>query len=295
MSGPAKPLLPWPGAGDALRLVIEVIAALVLLFGVAQGGEPGGVPQIAVGDAVGIRGGVAEVTVRVNGPGFAFETAQLDILFDGDSLAVGPADCRKSARLPEHVLIVTDPTTQPEPPKRRVRFALLDLSEPIDQFPEGDLFTCSFHVAPDAVLGSLALTEEKLAVSGDGLNSLCDFSGPIPCEQRDGTVLVAEPTATGTPTDTGTPTATPTATVPTATATATPTASPVPSATPMPCAGDCDGDGVVIIGELIAGVRVALGASPPSECAASDVNGDGRVTVNELVAAVARALNGCGI
>ena len=295
MSGPAKPLLPWPGAGDALRLVMEVIAALVLLFGAAQGGEAGGVPQIAVGDAVGIPGGVAEVTVRVNAPGVQLETAQLDILFDGDALALDPADCRKSARLPEHVLIVADPTMQPDPPKRRVRFALLDLSEPIDQFPEGDLFTCSFHVAPDAVLGSLALTAEKLAVSGDGLKSLCDFSGPISCEQRDGTVLVAEPTATGTPTDTGTPTATPTATVPTATATATPTASPVPSATPMPCAGDCDGDGVVIIGELIAGVRVALGASPPSECAASDVNGDGRVTVNELVAAVARALNGCGI
>jgi len=289
MSGPAKPLLPWPGAGDALRLIMEVIAALALLFGGAQGGEAGGVPQIAVGDAVGIPGGVAEVTVRVGAPGVQLETAQLDILFDGDALVLDPADCRKSARLPEHVLIVVDPTLQPDPPKRRVRFALLDFSEPIDQFPEGDLFTCSFHVAPDAVPGGLPLTADKLAVSGDGLKSLCDFSGLISCEQRDGTVLVAEPTTTGTPT------ATPTATVPTVTPTATPTASPSPSATPMPCAGDCDGDGVVIIGELIAGVRVALGASPPSECAASDVNGDGRVTVNELVAAVARALNGCGI
>jgi hypothetical protein len=40
------------------------------------------------------------------------------------------------------------------------------------------------------------------------------------------------------------------------------TPTPTATATPLPpiCAGDCDGDGVVTIGELVTGVRIALGS-----------------------------------
>lgn len=58
------------------------------------------------------------------------------------------------------------------------------------------------------------------------------------------------------------------------------------------CGGDCGGDGLVTVNELITGVNLALG-SAGSQCPSFDRNADGAVVVNELVAAVANALNGC--
>lgn len=57
-----------------------------------------------------------------------------------------------------------------------------------------------------------------------------------------------------------------------------------------PRAGDCNGDGIVTIDELVRGVRVALGVDAASACAALDLDADGRVGVHELVAAVVAAL-----
>ena len=59
------------------------------------------------------------------------------------------------------------------------------------------------------------------------------------------------------------------------------------------CAGDCGGDGLVSIDELITGVSIAIGTTPDGQCAAFDADGDGLVAVNELVAAVGNALIGC--
>jgi subtilase family serine protease len=59
------------------------------------------------------------------------------------------------------------------------------------------------------------------------------------------------------------------------------------------CPGDCNGDGVVTIDEIVTGVNIALGATPLSQCPGLDANGDGVVTVDELLEAVSRALNGC--
>ena len=61
------------------------------------------------------------------------------------------------------------------------------------------------------------------------------------------------------------------------------------------CVGDCDGDGRVAIGEIIAAVRIALGLDPVGSCDAADANGDGEVRIAELIQAVAAALNGCRI
>jgi len=65
------------------------------------------------------------------------------------------------------------------------------------------------------------------------------------------------------------------------------------SAQPV-CVGDCNGDGMVAINELIIGVNIALGSAPLSMCPSFDANGDGMVGINELITAVNNALNGCG-
>lgn len=59
------------------------------------------------------------------------------------------------------------------------------------------------------------------------------------------------------------------------------------------CVGDCDGNGMVAINELILGVNIALGTASVDDCPAFDENGDGMVGINELVTAVNNALNNC--
>ncbi len=59
------------------------------------------------------------------------------------------------------------------------------------------------------------------------------------------------------------------------------------------CAGDCDGDGQVVIDEVVRAVEMALGGQPAARCAAADTDGDGQVTVDELIAATGAALRGC--
>jgi len=129
--------------------------------------------------------------------------------------------------------------------------------------------------------------------------------------------VTATGTITGTATATGSPTATATATttvtatgVPTPSATAsatgvatptgtatqidTATETPSPQVTPTaPCPGDCNGNGVVAVNELVIGVNIALGNAQVSVCPAFDRNGDQMVTISELVSAVNAALDGC--
>lgn len=78
------------------------------------------------------------------------------------------------------------------------------------------------------------------------------------------------------------------------------TPTPTPTATPGPaaCAGDCNGDGVVTINELVRMTNMALGTSicgegPVEPCPAGDANGDCAITVEELVRAVGNSQNGC--
>lgn len=108
------------------------------------------------------------------------------------------------------------------------------------------------------------------------------------------TAGAVSPTATTTG-DTETPTASPTGTRPTATATPSagePTASPTPSPTPA-CVGDCDGDGMVTVADLVRGVNIVLGLLPLSACPELDRDHDGTVTIADLIAAVDAALSGC--
>jgi hypothetical protein len=56
--------------------------------------------------------------------------------------------------------------------------------------------------------------------------------------------------------------------------------------------GDCGGDGMVTVDELIVGVNIALGSAAVSLCPSFDIDGDGQVTVDELIVAVNVALTG---
>ena len=104
------------------------------------------------------------------------------------------------------------------------------------------------------------------------------------------------PTATPTATATDTPTVTPTDTPfvppsPTVTYTLSPSPTPSVTETPEPAStGDCDGDMVVKVDELVRGVRIALGELAVNECPAFDPDKDGVVTVSELVRAINNAL-----
>lgn len=77
---------------------------------------------------------------------------------------------------------------------------------------------------------------------------------------------------------------------------------PTPTPTvPMdfPCVGDCNGDGVVTIDDLIKMVNIALGLrgvcgdDGVGECLAGDANCDCQITVDEIIRAVNNNLNGC--
>ncbi|MDX2169528.1 MAG: S8 family serine peptidase [Deltaproteobacteria bacterium] len=59
------------------------------------------------------------------------------------------------------------------------------------------------------------------------------------------------------------------------------------------CAGDCDGDGLVTIAELVRGVSSALASTAQESCPGLDADGDGRVGIDELVRAVGNAVGEC--
>lgn len=60
------------------------------------------------------------------------------------------------------------------------------------------------------------------------------------------------------------------------------------------CVGDCRGEGVVDIGDLITGVNIVLGSVPLSACPAFE-NAQGVVDVARIIQGVNNALNGCPV
>jgi hypothetical protein len=63
---------------------------------------------------------------------------------------------------------------------------------------------------------------------------------------------------------------------------------------PPACTGDCDGDGMVAINELILGVNIALGAQPVGACPVF-ANSQEMVDIAQLIKGVGNALSGCGV
>lgn len=83
---------------------------------------------------------------------------------------------------------------------------------------------------------------------------------------------------------------------PTATATVTPTFSEPPTPTvpiPASCPGDCNGDQLVTVDEVIQLVRIALELAEATLCLAGDRDQDATVTIDEILQAVTALLSGC--
>jgi hypothetical protein len=59
------------------------------------------------------------------------------------------------------------------------------------------------------------------------------------------------------------------------------------------CPGDCNGDEVVTIEELVRAVRAALDDLPAQNCPALDRDRTATITVDEVIGAVAQAIRGC--
>ncbi|HXQ23057.1 MAG TPA: choice-of-anchor Q domain-containing protein, partial [Candidatus Acidoferrales bacterium] len=65
------------------------------------------------------------------------------------------------------------------------------------------------------------------------------------------------------------------------------------AAVPIACAGDCNGDGVVTIDEILTSVSIALGSFPAAACPSLNSDESAAVTIDEILLAVGYALNGC--
>ncbi|MEO8605150.1 MAG: alpha/beta hydrolase domain-containing protein [bacterium] len=61
----------------------------------------------------------------------------------------------------------------------------------------------------------------------------------------------------------------------------------------LPCVGDCSGDRLITVDELVRGVNIVLGSIAVDECPGFDCNGTGTVTIDCLIQAVNAALDGC--
>ena len=59
------------------------------------------------------------------------------------------------------------------------------------------------------------------------------------------------------------------------------------------CRGDCNGDGLVGINELVRAVTIASGEGAYRSCPPVDAGGDGEVTIDDLIGAVGVALTAC--
>jgi hypothetical protein len=115
---------------------------------------------------------------------------------------------------------------------------------------------------------------------------------PTSYDLRAGDLALPEPGTTPPPTAAA-PGASPSPTGPTPHCTAQPTPTPTPTGPQSTCLGDCDGDGVVAVDELVRGVNIALNLQPLDSCPAFDRDASGTVSIDELVGAIRNALHGC--
>lgn len=132
------------------------------------------------------------------------------------------------------------------------------------------------------VVGNTRLTANPAGLTGTySLLAGCTVAanGTLALQNSPGGTVRGTATATST-TGAASPTRTPT---PTATATATPGVS-----------GDCDGNGLVAVDEIVSMVSIGLSTRPLDRCPAADRNGDGRVTVDEILRGISAALYGVG-
>lgn len=204
-------------------------------------------------------------------------------------------------RAPAH----TTPVRQSRRPLRRaglLLLALLGAAGAAAQEPTATVFVPGTFtpIQPFTPLGTFTPIETFTPIRT--FTPVLPFT-PIPTSTFPGRTVTPTPRPTVTRTARPSPSATRTApatagtpTTPTRTRTHPRTATAIPSTSSTPftgCVGDCNGDGTVVVNELVVGVRIALDPGGLALCRAMDANGDAVVSIDELVRAVSLALTGC--
>jgi hypothetical protein len=223
---------------------------------------------LAVVGGSGVPGGVVGVEIRLsNDVVIGGISADLDIAYPADLVEFRPPvddNCTVDPRL-----AATHQVGGTVPRPGLLRFALFSTTT-LMPVGDGRLATCDFHILPGVAAGTTAaLTIEYAALRG--------LDGTVPVVGVPGLITITGVTPSPTPTD-----------VP-------PSPTPTETQMPPPCVGDCDGNRVVSIAELIRGVGISLGRQNLSACPSFDANGDGAVSVAELITAVNRTLRGCAV
>ena len=257
-----------------MRSKLSIAAFIAIVLGVAAAARTAaGENAAAAATVAGVVAGTAHLTI-IGGTGVpggtvgvqivlsddvdeAAISADLDIFYPAELIEFFPRvaeNCTVDPRIAE-----THEVGGTIPQPGLLRFALFS-STTLEAVGNGPLATCDFHILPGATTGTSAALIVQFA-------QLRGADGFIPAEGVPGSITITDVTPEPTPTET-----------------------PVPP----PCVGDCDGNRVVTVAELIRGVNISLGRQELSVCAAFDANGDESVSIAELITAVNRTLQGCG-
>jgi hypothetical protein len=198
-------------------------------------------------------------------------TAQMDLLFDERVLTLDDplAACAIAPRLAAtHTLSAFRPQ-RPAAPEGMARLRLFvgDLMFPVDEFDEGPIAICTFGIRPDAALGGVELTGERLNIGDSAGNIFGATSTPGGVTVVPGECTVPDD-CPGAPRETCVERS-------------------------CSCVGDCNGDGSVFGNEITIAVRILGGEESLDACLAADANGDGEVFSNEITLAVINLGEGC--
>jgi hypothetical protein len=247
-----------------------VVAAATVAGALIAAGPAPAIVTLRIATTDGTPGGQVTLTMSITGidDPSTISSAQTDVIFDTSQLrlmgacSAGGASCEKpddcvptdtnfcelpcqpASRLTEQSFVASLPPFQNLPPEQeRLRLYTGATTFPPPTFGDGLLSTCVFDVPTDATAGVISLVPNRVNV-GDNLGQVV----PSDVVVEPGSIVIPEPTPTGTlptptvtgtpptPTETGTP-ATPTPTVtgtpPTPTETGTP-ATPTPTVTGTP-------------------------------------------------------------
>jgi len=232
-------------------------------------------PALWIPDVVAAAGATATIAVTLTTDGALIAGMQTDVTFP----VAAPILARANAK--------PDCTVNPDIDKGATTFAFLPQGCTgtactaaraqvlallnVDPIPDGStLFTCTIAIPADASPLLDYRFDNTILATGSG-TTVADAG------DQDGQVCPAP-------------------SPPTATASATSSATPTPSPTPTPasaiCAGDCDGDGVVTVDEVVTLVNIALAAAPPSACPHRDSEA-ATVDITLVIQAVRNALGDC--
>ncbi|HVN83706.1 MAG TPA: cohesin domain-containing protein [Candidatus Binatia bacterium] len=139
---------------------------------------------LEVGSASTTPGGTVEVGVRMQaGSGERVAAVQNDIVFDSSVATVTRRDCRINPNIDKSLNVGL-----PSPNTIRIIIISLERSDPI---PASDLlYTCTFHIGPDAPDGNIVLNIANVGASDPGGTKL-------PASGIGGSIFVSAPSSAG--------------------------------------------------------------------------------------------------